>query len=316
MLQAIHDTLREEMRANPAVMVLGEDVGLSGGVFLATDGLQAEFGADRVLDTPLAEAGIIGVAIGLAVNGIRPVAEIQFADFIHPAFDQLVNEAARFRYRSGGEFGLPLVVRAPYGGGLRGGLYHSQSVEAFYCHVPGLVVVAPSTPADAAGLLRAALRHPDPVVFLEHKRIYRAIKGEVPADPDFTVRIGEARVARPGADISVFAYGAMLHQALEAAAAQEGEGLSLEVVDLRTLKPLDEEAICASVGRTSRALVVHEDNRAVGLGAEVAAVIAERAFWALEAPIGRVVGPDVPAVPFARSLEEAANFTARPEGLA
>ncbi|HEX7463967.1 MAG TPA: alpha-ketoacid dehydrogenase subunit beta, partial [Actinomycetota bacterium] len=249
---AIHDALRDEMAADERVVVLGEDVGVRGGVFRITQGLLEEFGEERVIDAPLAESSIVGVAIGMALHGLVPVAEIEFADFIHPAFDQIVSEAARMRYRSNGDFGLPMVIRCPWGGGVHGALYHSQSVEAFYGHVPGLKVLVPATPYDAAGMLRSAIHDPDPVLFLEHKKTYRLIKGEVPDEP-FTVPIGVADVKREGDDLTVVAYGLMLHQCLEAAERlQEEQGLSAEVVDVRTIQPLDKETILASVRKTGK----------------------------------------------------------------
>lgn len=302
-VEAIRDALAEEMRRDWRVIVLGEDVGVHGGVFRATDGLLAEFGPERVLDTPLAELGIVGTAIGSALNGLRPVAEIQFADYIYPAMDQIVNEAAKLRYRSNGAFGCPLVIRAPYGPGVHGGLYHSQSVEAFFCHVPGLKVVTPATPADAKGLLKAAIRDDDPVLFFEHKRTYRRVRGEVP-DGDYVVPIGRAAVRRRGRHLSVITYGAMVHQALEAAAAVVPEGLDIEVVDLRTLLPWDRETVAASVARTNKVVIAHEDNKTLGVGAEIAAFLAEELFEQLDGPIVRVAAADAP-VPFAPSLEEA-----------
>jgi 2-oxoisovalerate dehydrogenase E1 component beta subunit len=298
----IHDTLADEMRADDRVLILGEDVGARGGVFRVTQGFMEEFGEQRVIDTPLAESGIIGVAIGMALHGLLPVAEIQFADFIHPAFDQVVSEAARIRYRSNGDFGCPMVIRAPWGGGVHGALYHSQSIEAFYGHVPGLKVVVPATPYDAKGMLRAAIRDPDPVLFLEHKKTYRLIKGEVP-DEDYTVPIGVADVKREGTDLTCIAYGLMLHLCLEAAAKLEADGVSVEVVDVRTIAPLDKQTILDSVRKTGKAMVVYEDNRTYGAGAEIIATIAEEAMFDLDGPLVRVGGPDIPAMPFAASLE-------------
>jgi 2-oxoisovalerate dehydrogenase E1 component beta subunit len=304
-VQTIHDTLQEEMQADDRVVVLGEDVGARGGVFRVTAGFLDEFGERRVIDTPLAESGIVGVAIGMAMHGMLPVAEIQFADFIHPAFDQLVSEAARIRYRSNGDFGVPMVVRAPWGGGVHGALYHSQSIEAFYGHVPGLKTVVPSTPHDAKGLLRAAIRDPDPVLFLEHKKTYRLIKGEVPDDP-YEVPIGVADVKREGSDLTVIAYGLMLHLCLEAAERLATEdGFEAEVVDLRTIAPLDKRTILDSVRKTAKAMVVYEDNRTYGAGAEVVATIAEELMFELDGPLVRIGGPDIPAMPFAGPLEHA-----------
>src|SRR5919198_1238597 len=302
-VQTIHDTLWEEMQGDDRVVVLGEDVGARGGVFRVTAGFLDEFGERRVIDTPLAESSIVGVAIGMAMNGMLPVAEIQFADFIHPAFDQLVSEAARIRYRSNGAFNVPMVVRAPYGGGVHGALYHSQSIEAFYGHVPGLKVVVPSTPYDVKGMLRAAIRDPDPVLFLEHKKTYRLIKGDVPDEP-YEVPIGTADVKREGEDLTVVAYGLMLHQALEAAGRlQEEEGFSTEVVDFRTIAPLDKQTILESVRKTGKALVVYEDNRTYGAGGEISATISEECLYDLDAPLVRMGGPDIPAMPFSGPLE-------------
>ncbi len=301
---AIHDALHDAMAADDRIVVLGEDVGARGGVFRVTQGFLEEFGEARVIDTPLAEGAIVGVAVGMALHGLLPVAEIEFADFLHPAFDQMVSEVARMRYRSNGDFGLPMVVRAPWGGGVHGALYHSQSVEAFYAHVPGLKVVVPSTPYDAAGMLRAAIADPDPVLFLEHKRTYRLVTGEVPDEP-YTVPIGPADVKREGTDLTAIAYGLMLHHCLEAAARLEEQGVSVEVVDVRTLNPLDRETILASVRKTGKAMVVYEDNRSYGAGAEIVATIAEEALFDLDGPIVRIGGPDVPAMGFATNLEHA-----------
>ena len=303
LVTAIRDTLHAEMAAEDRVVLLGEDVGTRGGVFKVSEGFLNDFGEMRVIDTPLAESGIVGVAIGMALHGMVPVAEIEFADFIHPAFDQIVSEAARMRYRTNGDWGCPMVVRAPCGGGIHGALYHSQSIEAFYAHVPGVKVVMPSTPADAAGLLRAAIRDPDPVLFLEHKKCYRAISGEVPPG-DHLETIGLADVKRRGTDLSVITYGYELHRCLDAAERLAAdEGIEAEIVDVRSLAPLDMETILASVRTTSRAMVVYEDNRTYGAGAEIAATIAERAMFDLDAPIVRIGGPDIPAMPYAASLE-------------
>jgi 2-oxoisovalerate dehydrogenase E1 component beta subunit len=302
---AIHDTLHERMAADERVVMLGEDIATRGGVFRVTQGFLDEFGEERVIDTPVAEGLIVGVAVGMALHGLLPVAEIEFADFIHPAFDQMVSEVARMRYRTNGDFGLPMVVRAPYGGGVHGALYHSQSIEAFYGHIPGLKVVVPSTPYDATGMLRTAIDDPDPVLFLEHKRTYRLIKGEVPDEP-FVVPIGKADVKREGEDLSVISYGLMLHVCLEAASRlQDQEGVKAEVVDVRTISPLDTETILTSVRKTGKAMVVYEDNRTYGAGAEIAATIAEEAMFDLDGPIVRIGGPDVPAMGFATNLEHA-----------
>src|SRR3989442_6892797 len=259
MIEAVRAAISEEMERDERVLVMGEDVGRKGGVFGATDGLYAKFGEARVLDMPLAESGIVGIAIGAALNGLIPIAEIQFADFIHPAFDQIVSEAARTRYRSNGNWSVPIVIRTPFGGGVHGGLYHSQSIEAFYAHVPGLKVVVPSMPADAHGLLKSAIRDPDPVLFLEHKKVYRLVPEEVP-DGDHLVPIGPAVVRRPGTNLSCFAWGLMTHYCLEAAEHLAVEGVSVEVVDLRTLAPLDRDPILESVRQPGKALMVYKDN--------------------------------------------------------
>ena len=302
---AIHDALHDEMAADDRIVVLGEDIAVRGGVFRITQGFLDEFGEQRVIDAPLAESGIVGIALGMALHGLIPVAEIEFADFIHPAFDQIVSEVARMRYRTNDDFGLPMVIRVPWGGGIHGALYHSQSIEAFYGHVPGLKVVTPSTPYDAAGLLRAAIRDPDPVIYLEHKKTYRLIKGDVPNEP-FTVPIGKADIKREGDDLTVIAYGLMLHQCLEAAARlQQEAGMSAEVVDVRTIAPLDKQTILRSVRKTGKAMVVYEDNRTYGAGAEIVATIAEDAMFDLDGPLVRIGGPDVPAMGFAAGLEHA-----------
>jgi 2-oxoisovalerate dehydrogenase E1 component beta subunit len=303
-VEAVHDALQEEMARDERVVLMGEDVGFKGGVFKISVGLLDQFGADRVIDTPLAESGIVGTAIGMALNGLLPVAEIQFADFIHPAMNQIMNEAAKIRYRSNGDFGCPIVVRAPFGGGIRGALYHSQSVEALFAHVPGLKIVIPATPYDAKGLLKAAIRDPDPVLVFEHKRTYRLMRQEIP-DEDYTVPIGQARVAREGSDLTIISYGLMLHYALESAETLAGEGIDVEVIDLRTLVPLDKATILASVKKTSKVLIVHEDTRTGGFGGELASIIAEEAFEDLDGPVRRLTGPDVPAMPFAKPLEDA-----------
>ena len=302
-VQAVHDTLLEEFRRDERYILLGEDVGARGGVFRVSEGFLDEFGAGRIIDTPLAESAIVGVAIGAAAGGLRPVAEIQFADFSAPAFEQIVDEAARIRYRSNGEFGVPLVIRMPWGAGIHGGLYHSQSLEAFYAHVPGLKVVVPSTPHDITGMLRSALRDPDPVIFLEHKATYRAIRGEVP-DGDYTIPLGPADVKREGTDITVYAYGLMLHRCLAAAGALEAEGISVNVVDVRSLRPLDAETILREARRTGKCLIVYEDNRMFGAGAEIAALIAEEAFDHLDAPVMRYGGPEIPATPMNKPQED------------
>jgi 2-oxoisovalerate dehydrogenase E1 component beta subunit len=312
-IQAVNDALRLEMRRDENVVVLGEDVGKFGGVFRATQGLYDEFGADRVIDTPLAESGIIGTALGMALYGLRPVPEIQFADFIFPAFNQIVSEAARMRYRSNNGYAVPMTIRAPYGGGVHGALYHSQSVEAFFTHVPGLKVVVPSTPHDARGLLRSSIRDDDPVLFFEHKKMYRSVRGDVP-DTDYVVPLGKAQITHPGSQVTVVAYGLMAHYALDAADRVAEDGISVEVVDLRTLRPLDRETLLDSVRKTGKCIVVYEDNKFGGYGAEVAAIVAEEAFDYLDGPVTRIAGPDVPAVPYNHVLEE--WFMVNPEKIA
>ena len=299
LIQAINAALSGEMERNLAVVLLGEDIGKSGGVFRATEGLWERFGPERVMDTPLAEAGILGMAIGMALNGLRPVAEIQFADFIYPAFDQIVSELAKFRYRSAGQFPAPVVIRAPSGGGIKGGMYHSQSPEAYFVHTAGLTVVMPSTPADGKGLLASAMRSPDPVIFLEPKALYRTAKGEVP-EGEYDVPLGKARPVREGSDVSIITYGAMVPVAEGAAAEAEKEGVSVEITDLRTLWPLDVEAVDRSVQKTGRAVVLHEAPRTCGFGAELATLVQERSFLHLKAPVARVTGFDTP---FPYSLE-------------
>ena len=293
LLEAVRDALRLEMRRDPRVIVMGEDVGRFGGVFRATDGLQAEFGPERCIDTPLAESGIVGTAIGMALYGMRPVPEIQFGDYIYPAFDQIVNELAKLRYRSGGEYAAPVVIRTPVGGGIKGGHYHSQSPEAFFCHVPGIKVVCPSNAYDAKGLLASAIRGEDPVVFMEPKQYYRAPRVEVP-EGEYLIPLGEARVVREGRQVTVIAWSAMVTTALEAATKGAAQGYDLEVIDLRTLVPFDEATILASVKKTGRVVIVHEAPRTSGFGAEIAATIAEKAILHLDAPIVRVTGLDTP----------------------
>ncbi len=293
LLQAVRDGLMTEMALDKRIVLMGEDVGHNGGVFRATEGLQKEFGEERVMDTPLAESGIIGLAVGMALNGLRPVPEIQFMDFIFPAFDQIVSEVAKIRYRSGGEFTCPMVIRTPYGGGIKGGHYHSQSAETYFTNTPGLKVVIPSNPYDTKGLLIASLRDEDPVLFMEPKRLYRSLKGEVPDGP-YTVEIGKANVVRQGTDVTLIAWGAMVQVALKAAELCEPRGASCEVVDLRTLVPLDEETILESVKKTGRVVIVQEAPKTCGFASEVSALIAEEAILYLEAPITRVTGFDTP----------------------
>jgi pyruvate dehydrogenase E1 component beta subunit len=301
MVQAINDALRVEMRKDDRVVILGEDVGKLGGVFRVTQGLFDEFGEDRVIDTPLSENGIIGCAIGMALYGLVPVPEIQFSDFIWPAYDQIVNELAKYRYRSGGEYAPKMVIRTPVGGGVRGGHYHSQHPEATFIHVPGLKVVCPSNPYDAKGLLLSALRDPDPVIFFEPKRVYRAAKGLVP-EGDFSVPIGSASIAREGNQVTVLAYGAMLYEAIDAATRAAERGVEAEVIDLRTLWPVDLDTILTSVKKTGRLVVVHEAPRTCGLGAELVSLVCEKAFYHLEAPPIRVTGFDTP-FPYTLELE-------------
>ena len=303
-IEAVRQALREEMSRDPMVFVMGEDVGQRGGVFLATQGLLEEFGGSRVIDTPLAEASIMGIALGAAFRGMRPVPEVQFSDFVWPSVNQLIGEAARACYGTNGALSVPMVVRIPYGGGIRGGLFHSQNVEALFFHTPGLKVIAPSTPYDAKGLLKSAIRDNNPVICLEHKKTYRLVRGEVPEE-EYTVPLGLAEVKRAGANITTVSYGLMLHYCLEAAALVAQEGLDVEVVDLRTLKPLDVATVLESVKKTGRLLVVHEDNVTGGVGAEVAALAAGEAFEFLDAPVTRLCGPDVPTMPFAQTLEDA-----------
>lgn len=301
-LEAIRDGLRYEMKRDPTVLLMGEDIGVYGGAFKVTEGLVQEFGENRVIDTPMAEMAMIGAASGLALMGMRPVVEMQFADFITVGFDSIVSYAATNRYRWGAA--IPIVIRAPSGGGLRGGPFHSQSPEAWFVHAPGLKVVAPATPADARGLIITAIRDPDPVIFFESKYLYRSVRGPVPGGESGLVPIGRAAVARAGDDLSIITYGAMVQEALGAAEALAAEGSSIEVVDLRTLKPLDEEAILATGHKTGKVLIVHEAHLTCGVGAEVAALISQHAFEDLDGPITRLAAPDVP-VPYSPPLEDA-----------
>ncbi len=303
-IEAVREAMYEEMVRDSTVFIMGEDVGKRGGVFLASQGFVEEFGEERVIDTPLAEASIVGIAVGAAFRGLRPIAEVEFADFIWPAANQLIGEAARVCYGTNGELTVPMVVRIPYGGGIHGGLYHSQNVESYFFHTPGLKVVAPATPYDAKGLLKASIRDNNPVVFVEHKKTYRLVRGEVPED-EYLLPVGKADVKRSGTDITVVTYGLMLHYCLEAADTLSQEGTSVEVVDLRTLKPLDRDAILDSVKKTGKVLIVHEDNITGGVGAEVSALLAEEAFEYLDGPITRLCGPDIPTMPFAPTLEDA-----------
>jgi 2-oxoisovalerate dehydrogenase E1 component beta subunit len=303
-VEAVRHTLHQALTNDPNTLILGEDVGARGNVFLITKGFLEEFGAERVIDTPLAEACIVGVAVGMAMEGLRPIAEIQFADFIYPAFNQIVGEAAKTRYRSNGNYTCPLVIRTPYGGGVRGALSHSVSIEALFYHVPGLKIAAPSFPADIKGLLTAAIEDPDPVLFLEHKKTYRSVKGEVP-DGRYVVPIGKADVKREGEQLSVVSYGLYVHQALDAAARLAAQGMSVEVIDLRSIRPMDRTTILQSVRKTRKLLIIHEDHKFGGIGAEIAAMVAEEALFDLDAPIRRLCGPDVPAMGYAQTLESA-----------
>lgn len=301
-IEAVNQAIREEMERDPRVFVLGEDVGRKGGVFKATQGLYERFGGERVIDTPLAESAIAGVGIGAAMYGMRPIAEMQFADFILPAVNQILSEAARIRYRSNNDWNCPIVIRAPYGGGIHGALYHSQSVEAIFANQPGLKIVMPSTPYDVKGLLKAAIRDEDPVLFFEHKKAYRLIKGEVP-EGDYVLPIGKADIKREGEDITVITYGLCVHYALKAAEKLEEEGISVHLLDLRTVYPLDQEAIISAAVKTGKVLLVTEDNKEGSLMSEVSAVIAENCLFDLDAPIRRLAAPDVPAMPFAPTME-------------
>ncbi|API90485.1 2-oxoisovalerate dehydrogenase subunit beta [Virgibacillus pantothenticus] len=302
-IQAVTTALREEMQRDENVFVLGEDVGKKGGVFRATDGLYEEFGEARVLDTPLAESAIAGVGIGAAMYGMRPVAEMQFADFIMPAVNQIISEAAKIRYRSNNDWHVPMTIRAPYGGGVHGALYHSQSVEAVFANQPGLKIVMPSTPYDVKGLLKAAIRDNDPVLFFEHKRAYRLLKGEVPAE-DYVLPIGKADIKREGSDITVITYGLCVHFALQAAEKLAEEGISAHILDLRTVYPLDQEAIIEAAKKTGKVLLITEDNKEGSIIGEVAAIIAEHCLFDLDAPVQRLAGPDVPSMPYAPTMEK------------
>ena len=314
LIEALRLAMDEELARDPRVFITGEDVGVRGGVFRATQGLHEKYGGARIVDSPLAELSIVAIGIGAALADLRPICEIQFADFIHPAFNQIVNEAAKFYYRSNGQWRVPMVIRSPYGGGISGGLYHSQSVEAFFTHCPGLKIVVPSTPYDAKGLLKSAVRDPNPVLFFEPKKGYRAIKGDVPAD-DYMVPIGPARIARQGRDLSVFAYGMMAYYTeIAAEKVARDDGIDAEVIDLRTLLPLDKETILNSVKKTGKALVVYEDNRTMGYGAEVEALLADEGFEYLDGPVKRLAGPDVPGVPFSPPMQE--YFMPNPETIA
>ncbi|EHL6394103.1 alpha-ketoacid dehydrogenase subunit beta [Listeria monocytogenes] len=312
-IDAITMTLKEEMERDDKVFILGEDVGKKGGVFKATAGLYDEFGEDRVLDTPLAESAIAGVGIGAAMYGYRPVAEMQFADFIMPAVNQIISEASRIRYRSNNDWSCPIVIRAPFGGGVHGALYHSQSVEKVFFGQPGLKIVVPSSPYDAKGLLKAAIRDNDPVLFFEHKRAYRLLKGEVP-ETDYIVPIGEANVVREGDDITVITYGLAVQFAQQAAERLAAEGVEAHILDLRTIYPLDQEAIIEATKKTGKVLLVTEDNKQGSIISEVAAIISEHCLFDLDAPIARLAGPDTPAMPFAPTMEK--HFMINPDKVA
>ena len=299
MVEAINLALREEMERTNRVVILGEDVGKEGGVFRVTDGLQAKFGADRVIDTPLAEAGIVGVALGMAVNGLIPIAEIQFEGFLYPCLDQINSHIARIRNRSRGRFTCPLVIRTPYGGGIHAPEHHSESPEAILAHMPGIKVVIPSTPYEAKGLLLSCIRDPDPIIFMEPKRIYRAIREEVP-EGDYTIPLGKARMVQEGKDVTVIAWGAMVREVLSAGEQLKTDKIDMEIIDLRTISPMDVEAIVSSARKTGRCVIVHEAPRTCGLGAEIIALINEKAFLSLQAPIERVTGFDIP-VPLPKS---------------
>ncbi|OGP69153.1 MAG: 2-oxoisovalerate dehydrogenase, partial [Deltaproteobacteria bacterium RBG_13_53_10] len=293
MVEAINSALREEMERDKRIVILGEDVGKEGGVFRVTDGLQKRFGAGRVFDTPLAETGIVGVAFGMAVYGLRPIAEIQFEGFLYSCLDQINNHISRIRNRSRGRFTCPLVIRSPYGGGIHAPEHHSDSPEAILAHIPGIKVVIPSTPSEAKGLLLSAIRDPDPVIFFEPKRIYRAIREEVPEE-DHPIPLGKARMVQEGSSVTIVAYGAMVREALNAAEQLKGDKIDSEIIDLRTISPIDSEAIITSIRKTGRGVVVHEAPRTCGLAAEIIALINEKALLSLQAPIERVTGFDIP----------------------
>ncbi|VWX33140.1 MULTISPECIES: alpha-ketoacid dehydrogenase subunit beta [Exiguobacterium] len=308
LIEAINSAIKEEMERDDSVFILGEDVGVRGGVFRATQGLLEQFGEERVIDAPLAESAIAGVGIGAAMYGMRPIAEMQFADFIMPAVNQIVSEAAKIRYRSNNDWICPIVIRAPFGGGIHGALYHSQSVEAMFNSTPGLKIVIPSNPYDAKGLLKAAIRSNDPVLFFEHKRGYRLLKGEVPEE-DYTVEIGKADVKRDGEDVTVITYGLCVQMALDAAARLEKDGIDVHILDLRTVYPIDRAAVVAAAQKTGKVLLVTEDNKEGSVMSEVSAIIAEEALFDLDAPVERLCGPDVPAMPYAPTMEKFFNIS-------
>lgn len=303
-IESIRNTLWEEMKKDSSVIVLGEDIGQRGGVFLATQGFLDEFGETRVIDTPLAEASIMGIALGASFNGLRPIPEVQFSDFIWPGLNQIIGEASKAAYGSNGKLNAPMVIRIPYGGGIRGGLYHSQNVESYFFHTPGLKICTPSTPYDAKGLLKSAIRDNNPVIFLEHKKTYRLVRGEVPEE-DYSIPLGKADIKKPGTDMTVVSYGLMLHYCMEASRLLAEQSIDIEVIDLMSLRPLDTDTIIESVKKTGKLLIVHEDNLTGGVGAEIAATVSDAAFDYLDGPIKRICGPDIPTMPFAKSLEDA-----------
>ncbi|MBY7143422.1 alpha-ketoacid dehydrogenase subunit beta [Virgibacillus sp. NKC19-3] len=309
-IEAITSALKEEMQRDEKVFILGEDVGKKGGVFRATDGLYDEFGGTRVLDTPLAESAIAGIGIGAAMYGLRPIAEMQFADFIMPAVNQIISEAAKIRYRSNNDWNAPITIRAPYGGGVHGALYHSQSVESVFANQPGLKIVMPSTPYDVKGLLKASIRDNDPVLFFEHKRAYRLLKGEVP-DEDYALEIGKADIKREGSDITIITYGLSVHFTLQASEKLAEEGIDAHILDLRTVYPLDKEAIVKAAKKTGKVLLITEDNKEGSIIGEVAAIIAENCLFDLDAPVQRLAAPDAPSMPFAPTMEK--YFMINPE---
>jgi 2-oxoisovalerate dehydrogenase E1 component beta subunit len=314
LIQALTEAMDEELARDPRVFITGEDVGQRGGVFRATVGLYEKYGAQRVVDSPLAELSIVAIGLGAAVADTRPICEIQFGDFIFPAFNQILSEVSRFYYRSNGQWNVPMVIRAPYGGGISGGLYHSQSIEAYFTHIPGLKIVVPSTPEDAKGLLKSAVRDPNPVLFLEPKKGYRAIKGVVP-EGEYLTPIGPARIVRQGTDVTVYAYGMMAHYARIAVdRVARDDGIQTELVDLRTLAPLDRQTVIESFKKTGKALIVYEDNQTMGFGAEIAAILADEAFEYMDAPIKRLAAPDVPGVPFSHPIQE--EFMINPDKIA
>ncbi len=314
LIAALTGAMDEELARDPRVFITGEDVGQRGGVFRATKGLYEKYGAERVVDSPLAELSIVAIGLGASIADTRPICEIQFADFIFPAFNQILSEVARFYYRSNGAWNVPMVIRTPYGGGIGGGLYHSQSIEAMFAHIPGLKVVVPSTPEDAKGLLKSAVRDPNPVLFLEPKKGYRAIKGEVP-EGDYTTPLGKAKLDREGSELTVYSYGMMAHYTrIAAERVVREDGIDVELVDLRTLAPLDKDTVVNSFKKTGKALIVYEDNKFLGYGAEIAAMLSDEAFEYMDGPIKRLAGPEVPGVPFSHPIQE--HFMVNPDKIA